>query len=250
MYRIIRFRLLDPEVTHVAARLCAAFRGGGQRRVTSGSEREKRSGAARPLTARSKLTNTGERRVNIMNPVYSPAPTGVPYVNPKGIGYPAGFPVGYAAAAPAYSPNVYPGANPAFPTGYAPGTPFKMSCSPTTGAVPPYSSSPNPYPAAVYPVRSSYPQQNPYAQQQGTYYTQPLRHGNGSRHHYGNVRWDFINNSLPNSSSSPPSHSAHISSPWNTHLQLRAPSVVNRWHCQRMVDMHSHSPVFYSYSWG
>lgn len=48
--------------------------------------------------------------------------------------------------------------------GYAQGTPFKMSCSPTTGAVPPYSSSPNPYPAAVYPVRSSYPQQNPYAQ--------------------------------------------------------------------------------------
>uniref|UniRef100_A0A671NXF6 Myelin-associated neurite-outgrowth inhibitor-like n=1 Tax=Sinocyclocheilus anshuiensis TaxID=1608454 RepID=A0A671NXF6_9TELE len=58
-------------------------------------------------------------------------------------------------------------------TGYAPGTTFKMSCSPTTGAVPPYSSSPNPYPAAVYPVRSPYPQQNPYAQQ-GTYYTQPL----------------------------------------------------------------------------
>lgn len=48
--------------------------------------------------------------------------------------------------------------------GYAPGTPFKMSCSPTTGAVPPYSSSPNPYNGAVYPVRSTYPQQNPYAQ--------------------------------------------------------------------------------------
>ncbi|KAM6978006.1 myelin-associated neurite-outgrowth inhibitor [Aplochiton taeniatus] len=114
-----------------------------------------------------------------MNPVYSPAPTGVPYANHKGIGYPAGFPVGYAAA-PAYTPNMYPGASPAFPTGYAPGTPFKMSCSPTTGAVPPYSSSPSPYPAAVYPVRSTYPQQNPYAQallpsqQQGTYYTQPL----------------------------------------------------------------------------
>lgn len=108
-----------------------------------------------------------------MNPVYSPASSGVPYTNHKGIGYPAGFPVGYAAAAPAYSPSMYPGANPAFPTGYAPGTPFKMSCSPTTGAVPPYSTSPNPYPAAVYPVRSHYPQQNPYAQQ-GTYYTQPL----------------------------------------------------------------------------
>ncbi|MEQ2176969.1 hypothetical protein GOODEAATRI_033635, partial [Goodea atripinnis] len=55
-----------------------------------------------------------------------------------------------------------------------------MSCSPNTGTVPPYSSSPNPYPAAVYPVRSTYPQQSPYAQalipsqQQGTYYTQPL----------------------------------------------------------------------------
>ncbi len=98
-----------------------------------------------------------------MNPVYSPASSGVPYANPKGIGYPgnqrwalthlhaidrclqflhhkqlssstmsllllliaviifsscaAGFPVGYAAAAPAYSPGMYPGANPAFPTG-------------------------------------------------------------------------------------------------------------------------------------
>lgn len=39
-----------------------------------------------------------------------------------------------------------------------------MSCSPNTGTVPPYSTSPNPYPAAVYPVRSTYPQQNPYAQ--------------------------------------------------------------------------------------
>lgn len=107
----------------------------------------------------------------------------------------AGFPVGYAAAAaPAYTPNVYAGANPAFPSGefsltsttdcviilfmifritdtcvfpspgYAPGTPFKMSCSPNTGTVPPYSTSPNPYQAAVYPVRSTYPQQNPYAQ--------------------------------------------------------------------------------------
>uniref|UniRef100_A0A8K9V2X6 Myelin-associated neurite-outgrowth inhibitor n=1 Tax=Oncorhynchus mykiss TaxID=8022 RepID=A0A8K9V2X6_ONCMY len=112
-----------------------------------------------------------------MNPVYCPAPTGVPYANQKGhlVGYPAGFPVGYAAS-PAYAPNMYhPGANhPAFPTGYAPGTPFKMSCSPATGAVPPYSSAPNPYPGAVYPVRSTYPQQNPYAQHQGTYYTQPL----------------------------------------------------------------------------
>ncbi|XP_076771207.1 myelin-associated neurite-outgrowth inhibitor isoform X3 [Arvicanthis niloticus] len=147
-----------------------------------------------------------------MNPVYSPGSSGVPYANAKGIGYPAGFPVGYAAA-PAYSPNMYPGANPTFQTGfcfwawwrrpvlpgtleadtgesyvqglpelqgYTPGTPYKVSCSPTSGAVPPYSSSPNPYQTAVYPVRSAYPQQSPYAQlslfspQQGTYYTQPL----------------------------------------------------------------------------
>uniref|UniRef100_A0A3B3R900 Family with sequence similarity 168 member B n=1 Tax=Paramormyrops kingsleyae TaxID=1676925 RepID=A0A3B3R900_9TELE len=109
-----------------------------------------------------------------MNPVYSPASTGVPYSNPKGIGYPAAtFPVGYAATVPAYSPSMYPGTSTAFQTGYTPGTPYKMSCSPTTGTVPPYSSSPNPYQAAVYPVRSAYPQQNPYAQQ-GAYYSQPL----------------------------------------------------------------------------
>lgn len=112
------------------------------------------------------------RVLEVMNPVYSPGSSGVPYANAKGIGYPAGFPVGYAAA-PAYSPNMYPGANPTFQTGYTPGTPYKVSCSPTSGAVPPYSSSPNPYQTAVYPVRSAYPQQSPYAQQ-GTYYTQPL----------------------------------------------------------------------------
>jgi len=137
-----------------------------------------------------------------MNPVYNPAQTGVPYANPKGIGYPgnmhfyvrlcvyvysmftrpglnrvlylwndqmvgtvflqsrtvlgdskscvgsvlcsfswlwwmfilllclcdflsvllmeAGFPVGYA---PAYTPGLYPGANPAFPTGKRPHMP-------------------------------------------------------------------------------------------------------------------------------
>ena len=51
-----------------------------------------------------------------------------------------------------------------FVSGYAPGTPYKVSCSPTSGAVPPYSSSPTPYQTAVYPVRSAYPQQSPYAQ--------------------------------------------------------------------------------------
>ncbi|CAL8322535.1 unnamed protein product [Boreogadus saida] len=108
-----------------------------------------------------------------MNPVYNPAQPGVPYANQKGIAYPAGFPVGYA---PAYTPGLYPGANPAFHPGYA--APFKMS--PSTGAVPPYSTAHNPYHAAVYPMRNTYPQQNPYAQalmpsqQQGAYYTQPF----------------------------------------------------------------------------
>lgn len=79
-----------------------------------------------------------------MNPIYSPAPAGVPFPNTKGLGYPgkvtfrssgrknngwvpvvdpfsclaaaAGFPVGYAAA-PAYTPSVYAGANPAFASG-------------------------------------------------------------------------------------------------------------------------------------
>lgn len=32
----------------------------------------------------------------------------------------AGFPVGYAAAAQAYTPNVYAGANPAFTSGKSP----------------------------------------------------------------------------------------------------------------------------------
>ncbi|TDG97125.1 hypothetical protein EPR50_G00222650 [Perca flavescens] len=192
-----------------------------------------------------------------MNPVYSPGPTGVPFTNTKGIGYPAGFPVGYA---PAYTQNIYAGANAAFPSGYAPGTPFKMSCSPNTGTVPPYSSSPNPYHAAVYPVRSTYPQQNPYAQalmpsqQQGTYYTQPLyaapphcHHGDGSRHDHGHVSWNFVDNSITSACCPPPSHDAHISASWHTHLQLCAPTVVKRGTRQKMVDMHSHStPVFFA----
>ncbi|XP_023661680.1 myelin-associated neurite-outgrowth inhibitor-like isoform X2 [Paramormyrops kingsleyae] len=106
-----------------------------------------------------------------MNPVYSPASTGAPFTNTKGIGYPAGFPVGYAAA-PTYSPSIYPGGSSAFPAGFTSGVPYKMSCSPSAGAVPAYSSTPNPYQMAVYPLRNPYPHQNPYAQ--GAYLTQPL----------------------------------------------------------------------------
>ncbi|KAG5850528.1 hypothetical protein ANANG_G00083420 [Anguilla anguilla] len=130
----------------------------------SRQEKRQRRGISKPqrLFSRQERLNSVSNCNNYsMNPAYSPAPSGVPFANPKGIGYPAGFPVGYAAATPAYSPNMYPGANTAFPTGYTPGTPYKMSCSPGTGAVPPYSSSPNPYQAAVYPMRSSYPSRTP-----------------------------------------------------------------------------------------
>ncbi|XP_038829017.1 myelin-associated neurite-outgrowth inhibitor-like isoform X2 [Salvelinus namaycush] len=147
-----------------------------------------------------------------MNPVYNPAPTGVPYVNPKGhlVGYPAGFPAGYSAG-PAYTPNMYhPPNHPAFPTGYAPGTSFKMTCLPTTGAVPTYSSSPNLYPAAAFPVRSTYPQQNPYTQHQGTYYTQPLYAAPPHVIHHTTV---VQSNGMPAAMYAPPMH--HQSRPHN-----------------------------------
>ncbi|XP_030622358.1 protein FAM168A [Chanos chanos] len=55
---------------------------------------------------------------------------------------------------------------------YTAGTPYKVPPTQTNGAPPPYSPSPNPYPGAMYPIRSAYPQQNLYAQ--GAYYTQPV----------------------------------------------------------------------------
>uniref|UniRef100_A0AAY4DDJ7 Uncharacterized protein n=1 Tax=Denticeps clupeoides TaxID=299321 RepID=A0AAY4DDJ7_9TELE len=55
---------------------------------------------------------------------------------------------------------------------YTAGTPYKVPPTQTNGAPPPYSPSPNPYPTAMYPIRSAYPQQNLYAQ--GAYYTQPV----------------------------------------------------------------------------
>lgn len=58
-------------------------------------------------------------------------------------------------------PILYFGGNPTFQTGYAPDTPYKVSCCPNSWAVPPYSSSFDPYQTAVYPVRSAYPHQNP-----------------------------------------------------------------------------------------
>ncbi|XP_035381578.1 protein FAM168A isoform X1 [Electrophorus electricus] len=55
---------------------------------------------------------------------------------------------------------------------YTAGTPYKVPPTQSNGAPPPYSPSPNPYPTAMYPIRSAYPQQNLYAQ--GAYYTQPV----------------------------------------------------------------------------
>ncbi|XP_037681743.1 myelin-associated neurite-outgrowth inhibitor-like [Choloepus didactylus] len=82
------------------------------------------------------------------------------------------FPMGYAAAL-ACSPHMYQGANPAFQTCYTPGTPYKVSCSPTSGAVPPYFFSPSPYQTAGYRVRKAHSQQSPCVQR-GPSHTQPL----------------------------------------------------------------------------
>ncbi|KAL2774400.1 myelin-associated neurite-outgrowth inhibitor, partial [Daubentonia madagascariensis] len=196
-----------------------------------------------------------------MNPVYSPGSSGVPYANAKGIGYPAGFPMGYAAAAPAYSPNMYPGANPTFQTGYTPGTPYKVSCSPTSGAVPPYSSSPQPLPDCRVPRAKCLPPAEPIRTARYVLHTaavcstpprHPPHHGGAAqwhasdgvpcthpssqrqRGHHGHGGWDHYGHvsrypadcSLPNSRCPTPSHCAHLPGPRNTHLQLCAPSVV------------------------
>lgn len=49
--------------------------------------------------------------------------------------------------------------------GYTPaGTPYKVPPTQSNGAPPPYTPTPTPYPTAMYPIRSAYPQQNIYAQ--------------------------------------------------------------------------------------
>lgn len=44
------------------------------------------------------------------------------------------------------------------------GTPYKVPPTQSNGAPPPYTPTPTPYPTAMYPIRSAYPQQNIYAQ--------------------------------------------------------------------------------------
>lgn len=49
--------------------------------------------------------------------------------------------------------------------GYTPaGTPYKVPPTQSNGAPPPYTPTPTPYPTAMYPIRSAYPQQNLYTQ--------------------------------------------------------------------------------------
>ena len=72
----------------------------------------------------------------IIAPVYSLGSSGVPYANSKGIGYLAGFPTGYTAAAPAFSLNVYPGAHPTFQTGTLLTAHFQLLSPPSPTTVP------------------------------------------------------------------------------------------------------------------
>lgn len=51
-----------------------------------------------------------------------------------------------------------------FPGYTAAGTPYKVSPTQSNGAPPPYTPTPTPYPTAMYPIRSAYPQQNLYTQ--------------------------------------------------------------------------------------
>ncbi|KAK1899976.1 Protein FAM168A [Dissostichus eleginoides] len=120
--------------------------------MASGHPTDKFSFMYQPDTHKSK-----NRLASAMNPVYSPVQPGTPYGNPKNMAF-AGYPGGYPATAPTYTPNLYQTASPGYP-------PVKWS-------TPPYTPSPTPYQTAMYPIRSAYPQQNLYAQ--GAYYTQPV----------------------------------------------------------------------------
>ncbi|XP_043120802.1 protein FAM168A isoform X5 [Puntigrus tetrazona] len=122
-------------------------------------------------TDTSQNVKSKNRLSSTMNPVYSPVQPGTPYGNPKNMAY-TGYPGGYPTTAPTYTANLYQTGSPGYPPGYTAGTPYKVPPTQTNGAPPPYSPSPNPYPTAMYPIRSAYPQQNLYAQ--GAYYTQPV----------------------------------------------------------------------------
>ncbi|XP_031153111.1 protein FAM168A isoform X2 [Sander lucioperca] len=135
--------------------------------MASGHPTDKFSFMYQPDTHKSK-----NRLASAMNPVYSPVQPGTPYGNPKNMAF-TGYPGGYTATAPTYTPNLYQTGSPGYPPGYtSAGTPYKVPPTQSNGAPPPYTPTPTPYPTAMYPIRSAYPQQNLYAQ--GAYYTQPV----------------------------------------------------------------------------
>ncbi|XP_031716690.1 protein FAM168A isoform X1 [Anarrhichthys ocellatus] len=143
--------------------------------MASGHPTDKFSFMYQPDTHKSK-----NRLASAMNPVYSPVQPGTPYGNPKNMAF-AGYPGGYPAAAPTYTPNLYQTGSPGYPPGYlklllcgytSAGTQYKVPPTQSNGAPPPYTPTPTPYPTAMYPIRSAYPQQNLYTQ--GAYYTQPV----------------------------------------------------------------------------
>ncbi|XP_045444543.1 myelin-associated neurite-outgrowth inhibitor isoform X3 [Pipistrellus kuhlii] len=161
-----------------------------------------------------------------MNPVYSPSSSGVPYTNVKGIGYPAGFPMSYAAAAPAYSSNMYPGANPTIQTAR-----YILHTAPvcsTPSRHPPHHSGA----AQRYADDSVHCSHHSSERQRG-------HHGYGGWDHYGHVSRYPADCPLPNSCRPPSNHCAHVSGSRNAHLQLCAPSVVITCKCLRM-ELYSH----------
>ncbi|KAK7883271.1 hypothetical protein WMY93_029445 [Mugilogobius chulae] len=119
--------------------------------MASGHPTDKFSFMYQPDTHKSK-----NRLSSAMNPVYSPVQPS-PYGNPKNMAF-TGYPGGYPATAPTYTPNIYQTGSPGYP--------------PDEWSAPSVHPTPTPYPTAMYPIRSAYPQQNIYAQ--GAYYTQPV----------------------------------------------------------------------------
>ncbi|XP_035009791.1 protein FAM168A isoform X2 [Hippoglossus stenolepis] len=196
--------------------------------MASGHPTDKFSFMYQPDTHKSK-----NRLASAMNPVYSPVQPGTPYGNPKNMAF-TGYPGGYPAAAPHYTPNLYQTGSPGYPPGYtAAGTPYKVPPTQSNGAPPPYTPTPTPYPTAMYPIRSAYPQQNLYAQ--GAYYTQPVYAAQPHVIHHTTV---VQPNSIPSTALYPadnapappdwrtPSYCANLQAPRDTWVQLRTTSLV------------------------
>uniref|UniRef100_A0A8C6U009 Uncharacterized protein n=1 Tax=Neogobius melanostomus TaxID=47308 RepID=A0A8C6U009_9GOBI len=100
--------------------------------MASGHPTDKFSFMYQPDTHKSK-----NRLSSAMNPVYSPVQPS-PYGNPKNMAF-TGYPGGYPATAPTYTPNIYQTGSPGYPPGYTTaGNPYKVPPTQTNGAPPPY----------------------------------------------------------------------------------------------------------------